>query len=186
MRGFSRRTGCWLLLLLVCLVIMGPSTGVASEVSEGPFLEAARDLMVSARFCGLATRGEGNETFVRTMDPFPPDSEMVVRLGTNASTRKVTQIRRDPRVALYYFDREALGYVVIYGNAKLIDDLRVKSIWWKAEWTEFYDDDYRGTDYILIEVEPDRIELVSPKHGIAAAPKEWKPATLHLQREVRP
>jgi general stress protein 26 len=167
-------------------VIQGPSTGLAGEYPDGLLIEAARDLMESARFCGLATTGEGGEMFVRTMDPFPPDAEMVVRLGTNTNTRKVNQIRSDPRVVLYYFDREALGYVVISGTAKLIYDPHIKSKWWKTEWAEFYDDDHRGDDYILIEVEPDRIEVVSPKHGIAAAPKEWKPATLHLQRREGP
>ena len=113
---------------------------------------------------------------------------MVVRLGTNANTRKVTQIRRDPRVVLYYFDREGSGYVALSGIAKLIDDPQVKSNWWKAEWTEFYDDDHRGADYILIQVEPDRCEVVSRKHGVAATPKEWKPGALHLplSREERP
>jgi general stress protein 26 len=185
LEGKMRRSWGPVLLVTICLLV--PAAG-RDDSSDALILSAAREIMESARYCGLVTRGEGGETFVRTMDPFPPDDEMIVRLGTRANTRKVAQIRRDPRVVLYYFDREAAGYVTISGRARLIDDPAVKSKWWKPEWVDFYDDGHRGADYIVIQVHPDRCEVVSRKHGVAAAPKEWKPATIYLPpgREKRP
>ncbi len=44
---------------------------------------------------------------------------MVVWLATNPRTRKVAEIRRNPRVTLYYFDREAQAYVTIFGHRSI-------------------------------------------------------------------
>jgi len=45
---------------------------------------------------------------------------MVVRIGTNRRTRKVTEIARDPRVTLYYFDAPSASYVALQGYAQLV------------------------------------------------------------------
>jgi len=148
--------------------------------SDEEILDAAREIMGIARYCALITLGPEGEPRVRTMDPFPPDRDLTVRLGTNRSTRKVAQIREDSRVALYYFDPKGASYVTIRGNARLIDDPSQKKFWWKENWEEFYEDSYRGEDYVLIEVTPSSCEVVSVEHGIADAPKGWKPAAVVL------
>lgn len=66
---------------------------------------------------GLITFDESGNTRVRVMDPFLPDEDWSVWLGTDRSTRKVRDIERDPRVTIYYYSSELVGYVSIYGTA---------------------------------------------------------------------
>jgi general stress protein 26 len=141
-------------------------------------IAAAREIMAASRFGALITLDESGHPRVRTMDPFPPDEDMVVWFGTNRRTRKVQEIENDPRVTLYYAAPEADGYVSVYGTARLVDDPDEKARRWKPEWERFYPD--RESTYLLIAVTPERMEIVSYTRGIFGDPDTWKPASVEF------
>jgi general stress protein 26 len=136
--------------------------------------------MSAARYCALITLDASGRPQARTLDPFPPDEHMVVWLGTNPRSRKVREIRRHPRVTLYYFDRDGQAYVTIWGLARLVNDEKEKAKRFKGEWKGFYPD--RARDYLLIAVVPERMEVVSVKKGIVGDAKTWKPPSVRFQR----
>ncbi len=81
--------------------------------------------MAAQTYCALVTIDETGRPQVRTMNPFPPEEDMTVWFATNTRSRKVREMRRDPRVALYYSDhKNAIGYVQITGRAVLVDDMQ--------------------------------------------------------------
>jgi general stress protein 26 len=151
----------------------------AKSLSRTELIAAAREIMTASRYCALITLDSSGSPQARTLDPFPPDENMVVWLGTNPRTRKVAQIRRNPRVTLYYFDREAQAYVTISGIARLVNDPIEKAKRWKDEWKDFYPD--RARDFVLIAVKPERLEVVSVKKGIVGDPNSWKPAAVNFR-----
>ena len=52
-------------------------------------------------------------------------TNMTVWFATNTRSRKVQELRRDPRVTLYYSDHEtAIGYVSLAGRAVLVEDMQ--------------------------------------------------------------
>lgn len=132
---------------------------------------AAREIMSAARYCALITLDSSAHTHARTLDPFPPDEQMNVWLGTNRRSRKVAEIRRHPQVTLYYFDRDNQAYVSISGIARLVNDPKEKARHWKDEWKDFYPN--RGRDYLLIFVKPKRLEIVNVKKGIVGDSLTW-------------
>ncbi len=93
------------------------------------------------------------------------------------------EIANDPRVTLYYPSPEADGYVSVYGTARLVDDPAEKASRWKEEWTQFYPD--REASYLLIEVVPARIEVVSYRRGIVGDPDTWTPASIEFPDPTR-
>ncbi len=121
---------------------------------------------------GSFSLDENNLPMVRTMDPFPPESDFTVWFGTNAKSRKVNQIKTNPNVTLYYLDKDASGYVVIHGKAQLVDDDKEKEKHWKVEWESFYPN--KSEDYLLIKVTPLRMEVLSTTRGITGDPKTWQ------------
>ena len=139
-------------------------------------IAAAIEIMDASRFGALTTLDESGHPRVRTMDPFPPDEDMVVWFGTNRRTRKVQEIANDPRVTLYYPAPDADGYVAIYGTARLVDDPDEKARRWKPEWERFYPD--RESTYLLIAITPERMEIVSYTRGIFGDPETWQPASV--------
>jgi general stress protein 26 len=165
--------------LLLCVALISP--GVRAQESQKPLSRAeliatAREIITAARFCALITQDSSGRPQVRTVDPFSPDENMVIWLATNPRTRKVAQIRRNPRVTLYYIDPEAQAYVTISGIARLVNDPKEKAKRWKDEWKVFYPD--RDKDYLLIVVKPEKLEVINVKKGITGDPNTWKPPSV--------
>lgn len=167
---------------VVSLASVRPAGGTGAEPSKrveatAP-IDVAREVMAAARYCALATVGEDGRPQVRAMDPFPPEKDLTVWLATNPRSRKVRQIEADPRVALYYFDPAGGAYATLHGRARLVDDPEEKQARWKEEWSAFYPD--REAGYLLIEVTPERLEVVSEKHGLVGDPDTWAPSAVEL------
>lgn len=166
--------------LLLCTASLPP--GVCGQqppplrLSRETLIATAREIMGTARYCALITLDSRGRTHARTMDPFPPDENMVVWFGTNPKSRKVAEIRRNGRVTLYYFDREGVAYVSVSGVARLVNDATEKAGRWKDEWKAFYPDREKG--YLLIAVTPQELEIVSEKKGIVGDAVRWAPPTI--------
>ena len=127
-------------------------------------ITTARIMMEATRNCALITLNSTGYPDARTMEPFLPDSNMVVWLGTSINSRKVKQIKNDSRVTLYYPAQNAAGYVVIKGQAYIVQDSLKKQIYWKKEWSRFYSED--KSEYTLIKVIPEKLEVIDYQHGI--------------------
>ncbi len=182
------RTGAalraWGLTLLLIPVMVVPASIRAEQPKVQVFetdtlLAVAREVMESAPFCALITIDQAGQFQVRAMEPFPPEEDMVVWLGTNRKSRKVEAIRTDPRVALYYADPQGSGYVTIAGTARLVDDPEKIAHYWKPKWEAYYPD--REKTYILIAVTPEKLDVLSYKHGIANDPETWRAPSVEFK-----
>jgi len=152
-----------------------------SSSAQDTLIQTAREIMATARYCSLITVDSSGQPQARIMEPFLPDEKMIVWFGTNPKSRKVRQIRNDPRVTLFYFDKPGLGYVSIIGSAKLINGPAAKKRYWKEQWKGFYPD--RDTDYLLISVVPQKMEIVSIKHHIFSKQKSWAAPTVFFNHD---
>ncbi len=113
--------------ILLVLPFKSFSQNIEQKDSSGnKLIVAAREIMAAASTCALITLDEKDLPMVRVMDPFLPESDFTVWFGTNPKSRKVNQIKNNPKVTLYYLDSDGSGYVVIHGIAQLIDDQKEK------------------------------------------------------------
>jgi general stress protein 26 len=161
--------------LLWCLaqVTLPAAAQQPQAFSRDKLIDAAREIMTTTRYCALITTDRRGRANARTMDAFAPDERMVVWFGTNPLSRKVAEVRRNPRVTLYYFDRENQAYVTLHGIARVVNDSQEKLRHWKDDWKDFYPDRDKG--YVLIEVRPERLEVVNTKTGIVSKSASWGP-----------
>jgi PPOX class probable F420-dependent enzyme len=172
--------------LALCIAVCPPlAAGGQAQKPVPPdraaVIKAAAGVMERARFCTLVTIGEDGHPQARVIDAFPPDAQMVVWMATTPSTRKVAQIRRDPRVTLSYFDPNSMGYVTMLGKAALVSDPAEKAKRWKEDWAKLYTDKNRGDDYLLIKVTPIRLEVSVESQGIINDPKTWRPVVIDFK-----
>jgi len=115
------------------------------------------------------------------MDPFLPEADWSIWMGTNRESRKVRDIQENPRVALYYYSPDHAGYVAVYGTAHLVDEPEEKASRWKDEWESFYPD--RESQYLLIQVIPERLEVIDYSRGIQGDPGTWEAPSVHFSPE---
>ncbi|MEO8678790.1 MAG: pyridoxamine 5'-phosphate oxidase family protein [Vicinamibacterales bacterium] len=172
------------LALLFVLLMHGGSLAQAPPPAATPpraeVIAAAREIMQAARYCTFVTIGPAGQPQARIVDPFQPDADLTIFIATNPLTRKVTDIRRDPRVTLLYFVPASSEYVTVVGTAVVDTDAGRKAGHWKPEWAGLYKDQNRGDDYQLLRVKPSRLEVVSVKRGINNDPKTWRPVSVDV------
>lgn len=152
----------------------------AAPPSRAQVIAAAKTIMQVARYTTLMTVGPDGQPQARIVDPFLPDSDLTIWIATNPLTRKVAEIRRDPRVTLLYFSPSTFEYVTVIGTAAVNTDSREKASHWKAEWATMYHDQNRGDDYLLLRVRPTRLEVVSARQGMRNDPKTWRPVIVDV------
>ena len=145
-------------------------------------LKIARAIIEAVRYCAVITVDGSGRPQARELDAFRPDERMVIWFATNPKSRKVAEIRKDPRVTLYYADVKApgQGYVTVLGHARIVTDPAEKKTHWKKGFEVFWPD--RSEGYLLVEVTPDRIEVMSPEHGINGDPVTWTPFIIDMGR----
>ena len=163
----------WLLCLALLTPVTHAQSSQAPRLDRQSLLATAREIMKTARYCALVTLDPKGRPHARTMDPFAPEENMVVWFGTNASSRKVAEIRRNQRVTLYYFVAADQAYVTISGRARIVSDGAEKTPHWKDEWKNFYPN--REKNYLLIAVVPEKLEVISVKEGINGDTITWTP-----------
>jgi len=158
-------------LALIPFGIYGQNTD-ANNPTEEKLITAAKEIMAEAGTCVLITLDAESNPMARIMDPFPPESDFTIWFGTKSQSRKVNQIKNNSTVTLYYQDSDASGYVVIHGNAQIVDDPEEKEKRWKDAWEAFYPNNKEG--YVLIKVSPEWLEILSYSRGIVGDPETWQ------------
>ena len=178
----TRRTPALATAALIWVATTAPGqTAAPPEADRAKVIESAREIIDNARFCNFITldRDRGHAQ-ARIVAPSAPDADMVIWFATNSLTRKVGQIRADPRVTLTYFDSSDPSYVTILGTAEIVEDAAEKAKRWKDEWAAFYPNGPTGDDFTLVRVTPTRLEIVSESRGYSSDPKTWLPAAIEF------
>ena len=171
-----------LALALVGQTVLLAQGQAQTAPSRAAILEAATDIMRLARYCTLVTLGADGRPQARIVDPFAPEADLTIWIATNPLTRKIQDIRRDPRVTLLYFNQAKSEYVTVLGTARIETDARLKAGRWKAEWAGLYKNDNRGDDYVLLRVQPTRLEVSSVERGLQNDEKTWRPVIVNVRR----
>src|SRR5258706_14564903 len=111
---------------------------LAAAPQSGRVLDAARATMKAAQFCFLIAVDDQRQAQARILNPFDPEPDMKVWLGTNRNTRKVGQIRKNPRVTLAYWDAAGNGYGNQLRRGPVGESMEETKKRWKPEMDEVY------------------------------------------------
>jgi general stress protein 26 len=172
-------------VLTAVLLVPGAAGAQVSAATQPPdraaVIKVAREVMQQARYCDLATIGLDGQPQARVIDAFAPEADMTVWIATNPLSRKVGEIRKDPRVTLLYFNPNAMAYVTLIGRATLVTDPAEKAKRWKDDWAALYKDKNRGDDYLLVRITPLRLEVSAEGLGIHNDKTTWKPVILEMK-----
>lgn len=164
--------------LLAVFTLTGLEVSAQTNVNRDTLLLAAREIISETTYCGLVTIDSTGQPQIRTMNPFPANDELITWFATSRDSRKVREIRNNPKVCVYYADHvNAKGYVNITGNAEVIDDKELliskKRDYWQSmpNWQDIF---------VLIKIVPASIEVVNYKHGVNNDPKTFKAPSIDL------
>ncbi len=169
-------------LVLVALVTIpsGAVVGGQAPPDRAAIMRAAREIITSSRYCTFVTVDADGQPQARTVGPFPAEDDLTVWLATKRASRKVTQLRHNPRATLSCFDPATMDQVQVLGKAEIVESPAERAKRWKPAWKGMYQDENRGDDYLLLRLKPARIEVASASRRLPNDPVTWKPVVLDL------
>jgi general stress protein 26 len=149
-----------------------------SSANRDTIFLAAHEIINETAYCGLVTIDSLGQPQIRTMNPFPVKDDFVIWFATARTSRKVKEIKKNPKVSVYFANHHtAKGYVNINGSASVIDDrellIKMKRDYWN---------DIPGWQdrFVLIKIIPSSIEIINYKHGLNNDPNTLKAPTISL------
>lgn len=129
------------------------------QANRDSVIAAAREIIGQLKYCALITHDSDGAANVRTMNPFPPEDDMSVWMATLSTSRKADDIRKNPKVTLYYANHaDVKGYVTITGHAELINDPAEIQKRKREYWTQAFPD---WSKLMLIKIVPERLEVIN-------------------------
>ena len=168
-------TALFLLLLPSHIAAQAPAHPTRAAV-----IAAAVDIIQKAHYCTFITIGDDGQPQARIVDPIAPDAGFTIWFATNPLTRKVDQVRRNPKVTLSCFDAASSSYVTVLGRGALVTDWPEKQRHWKPDWASIYPGGAGSNDFMLIRITPARLEIVSTARGMVGDPKTWLPLAINF------
>jgi general stress protein 26 len=143
-----------------------------SSVNRDTIILAAHEIINETTYCGLVTIDSLGQPQIRTMNPFPVKDDFVIWFATSRTSRKVREIKNNPKVCVYFANHfNAKGYVNINGSASVIDNrellIQMKRDYWNGiqGWQD---------KFVLIKIIPKSIEIINYKHGLNNDPNTFK------------
>jgi general stress protein 26 len=162
-------TICLAVVLLIQFPVKGQAQSTQSQIPTDTLMSAAVEIIQSAPFCALSTVDSTGQPQVRTMNPFPLKDDMVIWFATGRTSRKVDEIRNNPKVSVYFSDHtNSRGYVNITGTAEILDDkellVKMKRTYWEGipNWQDIF---------VLIKITPKTLDVINYKKGVSGDPK---------------
>lgn len=150
-----------------------------TDVSLGRVLSAARSTMRRKKYCLLITRSEHGSD-ARVLQPFPPEDDFTVWLGSSVGSRKVAQLRRNDAATLVYQDDAKAACVVLVGRVRIVEEVEERRRRFMATWWAFFPEGPAGSDFILLRFEPERIEVWDAARRVTPPPFGLRSAAVAL------
>jgi general stress protein 26 len=77
-----------------------------------------------------------------------------ILISTNTSSSKVSQIRENPKICVYYCDTDEFKGIMFGGEAKFVNNKTLKHQIWLDWWDKYYREGVDDPDYTLLELKP--------------------------------
>ncbi len=107
----------------------------------------------------LITQGEDGFPHIRPMTLLAYEEDRgVLWFATSRNSRKVSHIRRNPKVAAFFAVLEEGAFASFFGEGEVVEDPVLKGSFWEDQWREFWEgpDD---PDYVLLKIKAHRAQF---------------------------
>ena len=167
------------LLVLFSSLTLGQLDGFKfTDIPKDSLLNIAKEIIETDMTCTFITVDENNKPQARILANFPIEDDWIVWMGTFPHSRKVSQVKNNSNVMVFFYDPKGRSYVSIAGIAEIINNPEFMKKYWKDSWKKYQKN--TETDYVLIKTTPKRLEICSYKHKLCWD-ETGKPAFIEFQ-----
>ena len=143
-------------------------------------LHVAETMREKAKYCFLISNGENSWCKARLVQPvfIQKGTNFSIGIGTRADSQKVDELRTNSKVTLAFENAREDANLIIYGEAYVETRLEIKKRYWKKVWKMFFPDGPESKSFVVLRIEPSRMEVLNFKRNITPEPFGLKAATL--------
>jgi general stress protein 26 len=137
-------------------------------MKETEIKQLCLELMESAENVYLATIDKDGFPYVRSVfnlrniKKFPAlaglfskhNDDFLVYLSTNTSSEKVSQIKENPSVSVYYCISEKFRSLMLAGHIEFMEDMEIKKAIWQDGWEMYFPKGVKDPDYTVLRLLP--------------------------------
>ncbi len=137
-------------------------------MKETEIRQLCLELMESAEVVYLTTIDKSGFPYVRSVfnlrntKKFPTltrlfnkhNDDFLVYLSTNTSSKKVSQIKENPSVSVYYCIPEKFRSLMLAGHIELVGDMEIKKTVWQDGWEMYFPKGVEDPDYTVLRLLP--------------------------------
>jgi general stress protein 26 len=98
----------------------------------------------------LGTNGDDGTPNIKAMLKMENEGLKTIWMGTNTASRRVEQLRRDPRASLYFIDMEKWMGVMLVGEIELLQDPESRQRLWREGFERYYPLGVTDPDYTVL------------------------------------
>lgn len=81
-------------------------------------------------------------------------NQFLVYISTNTSSSKISHIKKNSAINVYFCDPDDFKGVMLGGDAEIIEDMKIKQNVWLEWWTRYYPEGLNDPDYTLLRLNP--------------------------------
>ena len=82
------------------------------------------------------------------------EDDFLVIFSTNTSSPKVSDIKENPAVSVYYYIQEQWQGVMLGGTIEISDDIELTKILWHEGWEKYYPKGFDDPDHTILRFIP--------------------------------
>ncbi len=137
-------------------------------MNDSELKKAAADLMETASGAYVTTVGADGYPRTRVMfnlrnrKEFPTlaplfaghDDDLLLYLGTNTSSAKIGELKRNPKGCVYFSDYPRFVGMMLAGDLEVVADLRTRKSLWVEGWERYYPAGVEDPDYTVLRLLP--------------------------------
>jgi general stress protein 26 len=143
--------------------------------ADASLLGRIRERICDTGVAHLITWGAEGYPRARGMEDENVGSDFVFYFFTGASSRKIAEIRADPRVAIAYYEPGSRDYICVFGQAEVITDDALRSSFWRDEWKRYWPAGPTDPEYVVVRILGEALEyfdMEKERLSLVAIPRD--------------
>ena len=133
--------------------------------------KSIRELTAGHKVVGFITIGEDGAPNCRAMMTQEAEPDMDLWFAARMDSEKVDELRKNPRVGLYYYNPQDWSYATIGGTVAVIQDEARFKKYWKDEWRRWFPNGPDDPNAILLKVDADVVTYEDGGEPVTFHPK---------------
>lgn len=113
-------------------------------------IQAALSLVERSGIVMVGTNDDQGAPQIKAMLKMENEGLQAVWLSTNTSSRRVAQLRRDPRACLYFLDMEQWMGLMLNGEMAILQDAASRQRLWREGFERYYPLGVTDPDYTVL------------------------------------